>query len=204
MFNETTVRILSILSGLLCIVATFPYVHAIIRDRNKKDGAKPSKATWLIWATLDTMTLAAMITKGSINGLIVTAVFSAWTILFMALKYGVPGWTSLDKFCLAGAVLGIVLWFLSGNPSLCIITSVSVLLIGSIPTFRSAWENPKRENGAGWFLGWLSCVLTTVAIPHWTIADAAQPMVFLTIESVMVYLIFVKPIIEEIRYPAYP
>ena len=179
---------LSILAGLLFVAAFVPYIRAILRKETK-----PAKASWLIWASLDTITLAGMFFKDTVNGQILGAVLGAWVVAVLALKYGTPGWTKLDKSCLGGAVLGIVLWQVFNDPIFGIVTSVSVVFLGSIPTFTSAWKDPSRENKLAWIIFWVSCVCAVIAIPHWTLADATQPITFFAIETIMMYILFVRP-----------
>src|SRR5689334_7666477 len=107
---------ISVLAGILFIIGFVPYILAIWRG-----DTKPAKASWIIWASLDTITLAGMFVKGTMNGQILGAVIGAWIVVVLALLYGTSGWTKLDKFCLSGAVLGIVLWQLFSNPVLGII-----------------------------------------------------------------------------------
>lgn len=182
-------EILSIMAGLLYIVGFIPYIQAV---RHKK--IKPAKASWIIWASLDTITIAGMAVEGSINGQIIGAFAGAWVVCILAIKYGQAGWTILDKACFIGAAIGIILWLAFDSPIMGIITSLGVVFLGSIPTFVSAWEDPSRENKAGWTLFWISCVLAIIAIPQWTLADAAQPITFAAIETVMMYLLYIRPL----------
>jgi hypothetical protein len=184
-------EILSILAGLLFIVGFVPYIRAILRKETK-----PAKASWIIWASLDYLVFAGMIAEHTVNGQILGAVIGATIIIGLALKYGTPGWTNLDKFCLGGAVLGITLWQVLGNPTFGIVTACTVALLGSVPTFLSAWKDPSRENKLAWTIFWISCVCAVIAIPHWTLADAAQPITFFIIESTMMCILFIRPYIK--------
>ncbi len=176
----------SVLAGILFIAAFIPYVRAILRKETR-----PAKASWLIWATLDTVTLVDMHAKHAVNGQIIAAVLGASTIVFLSLRFGESGWTKLDKLYLGGAAVGIGLYFYS--PLLSIAASLFTVFIGSFPTFTRAWKNPENEDRLAWSLWWLSCVAALIAVPQWTIADAAQPLTFTVIESVMVFILFIKP-----------
>lgn len=179
-------EMLSILAGLLFIAGFIPYIRAILRKE-----ARPAKTTWIIWAILDIITLLGMYVKDTVNGQILSAVIGACAVAVLALKYGTPGWTKLDKFCLTGAILGIILWQAFNSPALGIIVTLSVIFLGSIPMFTSTWKDPSRENKLAWMIFWISCVCAVIAIPQWTLADAAQPITFFAIETIMMYILYI-------------
>jgi hypothetical protein len=129
-----------------------------------------------------------MLAKHAVNGQIVGAIIGAWVIVFLALKYGTPGWTRLDKFCLAGAIIGIALWKL--DPAFAIMASNITAFLGSIPTFVSAWNDPGKENRTAWTIFWISCACAIVAIPALTLADTVQPITFFLIESTMMFILY--------------
>ncbi|MFH1099079.1 MAG: hypothetical protein V1723_04155 [Candidatus Uhrbacteria bacterium] len=178
----------TVIAGVLYIAGFVPYIRAILRKE-----AKPAKASWVIWTTLDTITVAGMIVKGSLNGQIVGTIIGAYVTVGLALKFGSPGWTRLDKFCLGGAVLGIALWAIFDSPTTGIVTSCSVIFLGSIPTFVSTWEDPSRENRLAWTLFWISCLFALAAIPAWTLADATQPVTFMAIETIEMAILLIRP-----------
>ncbi|MBI5023056.1 MAG: hypothetical protein HZC05_02725, partial [Candidatus Magasanikbacteria bacterium] len=146
--KEMTIKeVFSVLAGVLCIIGYIPYINAVVRKKTT-----PARATWLIWAFLDIITLAGMYAKGAINGQILAAFVGASTVSVLSLKYGLPGWTKIDKMSIGGAVTGIILWGVFENPIFGIVISLAVILLGSIPTFVSAWDNPDRENKAAWII----------------------------------------------------
>lgn len=180
---------LSVIAGLLAFIGIIPYIYGILREETK-----PAKASWIIWTVLDIIVLAGMFAKHAVNGQILGATIGAAVIAILALKYGVPGWTKLDRFCFAGAILGIVLWQAFSNPTLGIITSLSVAFIGSIPTFASAWKDPKRENKLAWTIAFISSICAIIAIPQWTLAHASQPVTFFIIQMIIVYILYTRPL----------
>lgn len=179
-------EVLLIIAGLLFIVGFGPYIRAILRKETK-----PVKASWIIWASLDYIVLAGMIAANSVNGQIIGAIVGASTVMCLAMKFGTPGWTKTDKWCLGGAVLGVALWFVFSSPILGIMVSCVVGFLGSIPTFISAWNNPDHENKLAWTIFWLSCVCALFAVPHWTLEDAAQPVTFSAVETIMMYILYI-------------
>ncbi len=188
---------LSLLSGILFVIGFVPYTYAVLRDRNMPSGTlgktEPSKATWIIWISLDMITLAGMVAKHTVNFQIIGCVTGGTLVMLLSIRYGIPGWTKLDKLCLSGAVLGLALWAISRNPMVGMATSLSVTFLGSIPTFVSTWEDYHRESKVGWTIFFISCCLAVIAVPKFDMATAAQPLTFFTIETIMMLILFVKP-----------
>ncbi len=184
----TVKDIFSMLGGIFAIAGFVPYIRAIMLKQTK-----PAKATWVIWATLDTITFFGMYAKHALNGQMIGIIAGVWIVVVLALKYGERGWTMLDKSCYCGALIGIILWVTFDSPVLGIMISLSIIFLGSIPTFVSAWKDPSKENKLGWGIFWFSCVFTLAALPGWTLEDAAQPIIFFLIETVMIYILFVRP-----------
>ena len=183
----TNKEILSILPACLIIVGYIPYINGILRKKTT-----PAKATWIIWAFLDIIILAGMYTANAMNNQILASCVGASIVSLLSFKYGIPGWTKTDKLCMSMAVVGIVLWKIFENPILGIMVSLIVIFLGSVPTFISALENPSRENKTTWIIFFISCVCALIAIPHWTLEDAAQPIIFFIIELIMVYILFCR------------
>lgn len=191
---------LDTLSGVLFVLAFVPYVLAILgrdlRFQKLDKPARPSKTSWLIWASLDSIALYGMRLTHTINGQIIGAVLGSGLIAILAMKYGVKGWTRLDMVCLALGALAAT-FVLFGDPSIGIVSSCIGLFVGSWTTFESAWKDPAKENGVAWTIFWISCVLAMAAITEWTPAGAAQPTTFFVIETIMMYLLFIRPWVQK-------
>lgn len=181
-------HVLTVTAGILFLGAFIPYILTIVHGETQ-----PAKGSWLVWASLDSITIAGMFFKHTVNGQIVGAVVGAWAVVVLALIYGKSGWTRDDKWCLGGGLLGIALWLMLGEANFAIVASNSVIFLGAIPTFKSAWQDPSKEDKVAWTIWWFSCVAAVFAIPAWTLADAIQPLTFFTIETMMVYILYIRP-----------
>lgn len=180
-------RFFAVAAGVLFLLGFLPYVVAIWRGQ-----AKPAKATWLIWGIVDTVIVAGMYSTNALNWQMIGCTLGTWLVAALALKYGAPGWTRLDKYSLAVAVTGILVWLAQGDPVFGILISLGVVVLGSVPTIISAWQEPGRESRVAWLMFWVSCIFAIIAIPRWTIADAAQPLVFLSLQSAMVGILYLR------------
>ncbi|MGH9439258.1 MAG: hypothetical protein ACRD22_15525 [Terriglobia bacterium] len=180
--------ILSVVSGVLFVIGFIPYVRAIVRRK-----AQPAKVTWLVWSILNVVSFAGMLVKHAMIGQMAAVLFCSIIAAVLTQKYGVPGWSRLDKVCLAGAAVGIILWVSFSNPVLGILTSLIATFLGGIPNFVLAWHDPGKEDRTTWTILWVSCVVAVIAIPRFTLAEAAQPITFLMIENIMVFLLYTRP-----------
>ena len=180
--------VLSVLSGIVILIAFLPYGRAIIKRETS-----PRKATWLIWATGDWIVLAGMINKGTISGLVAAACLGATTIFFLSLRYGEAGWKIRDKICIALSGVAIVLWRYFGESNLGIAFGLLSLLVAAWPTYVSAWEKPENEDARSWVIFNISSIIGVLAIPHLTFADIAPPVVFFLIDVPLLYLLFIRP-----------
>jgi hypothetical protein len=181
-------ELLSALSGILMLAAYVPYIMAIFRGTTR-----PIKATWIILALLDTLTVAGMIAKDSLNGQMIGAILGSGIVALLSFRFGMPGWKRTDIVCFVLAIIGICLWWTFQDAIFGIVTGSLAFIIGTIPTFRSAWEDPQREDRTAWMLYFLSCIPAVAAVPEWTLAHATQPISFFITEGTMVYLLWIRP-----------
>ena len=179
-------QLFSVLSGVFIIAGYVPYIISIVKKKTV-----PAKASWLIWAILDTILLYGMFLRHAVNAQIVGTVLVIWIVVLLAFKYGKSGWTNLDKFCVSATGVGILLILI--NPTWSIFLLAVTSFIGAFPTFRSAWHDPSKEDKLTWTLYWISCVLTVIVVPVWSVSAGAQPVTFFIQETIMMYLLFIRP-----------
>lgn len=182
----------ALLAGLLALAGLYRYGRTILA------GNKPQKVSWLVWVSLDTVTFIGMLAAGTANFQIAACALGGWAVVRLALKYGRPGWSREDKACLVIGALGLVLWKTFGNPMLGVSASLLGIFIASWPTFKSGWKDPKNEDGTAWILFFVSCISQIAAVKHWTFEDAAQPIVFLAINGIMMAILFVRPRLQAL------
>lgn len=178
----------SIASGLVFVLAFLPYIVAILRRETV-----PTKSTWIVWASVDTVTALSMWNAHSLNGQMIGALTGAYVVTFLAIRYGESSWTRTDRICLVGAGIGLLCLLVWKNPTWGLIFSLSALTIGAIPTMKSAWKDPLKEDKKAWIIWVISCALAVIAIPQWTVADALQPMTFLLVDTVILMIICFSP-----------
>lgn len=178
---------LSILSAILVLLGSARYIMKMSR------GKQPEKASWIIWSCLDMILAFQMYTANTLNYQMGAAVIGTVVITTFAFKYGKPGVKWYDVLCLIGAGFGIYLWWKMGSVTIGIVISAFIILLGSVPTCISVWEDPKREDPKVWKIFLFSSVFEIMALSTWTLDHATQPIVFLVSQAIMVLLLAVRP-----------
>jgi len=185
-------QLLQTVAGLLIIIGYFPYIRAIFRRETR-----PSKSTWIVWTVLTWLTAAAMYKEGTLNAQITIIALGDLVVVALAFRHGAPEWNRLDFGCLAGAALGICAWVWTNNPLFGIVIGLSVIVVGSIPTIVKTWNYPDQENPTSYALMVCSCVVTIIAIPAWTVANYAQPIVYFIVAG-LILLLTQRPRLKKI------
>lgn len=174
---------LSSISGILALLGFVPYIWS-----SWKGPTKPQKSTWIIWAVLDSTVAVDMYLKHTLNAQVVAATIGCWVVVALSLFIGTSGWNAVDKWCLAGAALGIALS--------CYITSLGmgislgVQLLGTVPTALHVRDHPEDERTLGWWLWWAACIPTFLIIQTWDFDHVVQPAVYMAIDTIVLAAIY--------------
>jgi len=179
---------MNIVAGLLYFVAFLPYIWSIVNGQTV-----PSPVSWVIWTSVDTLTLVAMIKEKAKVGQLIGAVVGAWVVTVLAFIFGKSIMGSIEWVSIAGAIAGIILWQRTGNAVFAIICSQVAVLIGAVPTVVAAYRNPAQEDPTAWLIWTISCVCALFAIKKWNLANALQPLTFTAVEVSMVFLLVIRP-----------
>jgi hypothetical protein len=175
-------NLIGIIAGIVSFLAIVPY---ILDTLNRK--AKPNKATWIIWAVVGIIIAASYWQAAAHESawVIIANAVGVTIVMLLALKYGVEGWTSLDKACLLGAGCGLLLWWATSEPALALYLTTIVDIIGSLPTIKKAYERPETESRASWLVFLTANTLNLFAITEWTLATAMYPIYVFTLSAIM-------------------
>lgn len=181
--------IFSTLSGIVFVAAFGPYLRAILRGETK-----PMIVTWVLWLSLDLIFGFQMYSADTLNWQILGAIVGSSLVIALSVRHGDRAWDGKDVLRLIGSATALLVWLISGSATIGMVVTTTVLVVGAIPTFTSAWNNPELEDKLAWAMFFASCLLQLAAlgpIRGWTLETALQPLSFTFIETVMVMILFV-------------
>jgi hypothetical protein len=179
--------VLIVISSVLTLFAGLPYLHDVMRGKTK-----PRIITWFIWSTLTALAAAASFSDHQYASAVLTLSESVETmaiVIFGLIKSADLGFEIFDVICLAGAIAGITLWWTFGSPNIAVLASVTIDLIGSLPTIKHMWQKPDEETWETFALSAFSGLFALTAATELSITAVASPLDICIANGVFVAII---------------
>jgi hypothetical protein len=184
-------EIFGITAGILGFLALIPYIRAILRHETY-----PQRTSWVIWSVVGIIIAASYQASGAEETVWLAWVFVINTLVILALsvRYGTGGRTKLDLFCLGGALLSLIFWFVYGNPQTTFIICLCLDFLAALPTIKRAWYNSKAENLTSWVMITFASVINLFAVDQFTFEIASYPVYGVLSCASVVWLLMGKPL----------
>ncbi len=180
---------LAIIASLLAIVGNVPYLWDIVKRK-----VQPHPYTWFVWSIVSCIIFFGQLAKGAGVGAIPTAASEIFTIIifFFSLQYGFKQIRFVDNIALAIALLGLIPWYITKDPTISVIIAVSIDFIAFIPTLRKTWAYPKTETPVLYSMNVLRHILMLFSLQAYNIATTLHSIVMITTNTIMTALILRK------------
>jgi hypothetical protein len=183
-------QILVAVAILLAIIGNIPYIRDVI---NKK--IHPHPFTWFIWTIVSFVTFFGALAKGAGLGalpILASEVFT-FIIFILALFYGYrDGFkhvTKKDIIYLSIALLSLIPWYLTKDPTISVIIVVFIDLVAFIPTIRKTFDFPESENYILYLMNFSRHVLILITLDNYNIATSLHSVAMIITNCLMTYLI---------------
>lgn len=192
---ETWQARIGLLSGILSLSSYVPYILSILRGKTR-----PNRVTWGVWATIGLIIVSSYHAAGATHTMWVplSQLISQSIIALLAFKFGIGGWQRLDRLCLGGAALSLLLWWQSGSPTIALLINIWMDILGALPTLRKMYQAPYSEDLLSWsmFLG--ANTLNLFALEQWSFSLIAYPMYLFGL-SITIVVLLTRPIWAKVR-----
>lgn len=189
---------LAILASFLAIIGNLSYLKDTFANK-----VKPHPYTWLVWTIVSLVTFFGQLKKGAGIGALPTGVAEAFTIIIFlySLKYifkkGFGYIRRIDTYFLVAALVGLIPWFITKDPTISVIIVVSIDVIAFMPTLRKTWKHPETESPLLYKMNVARHVLTLFSIEAYNIATTLHSVVMICVNSLMTLFIYRKYIKSE-------
>ncbi len=179
--------IFATVAGLLAIIGNVPYLRDMFRGK-----VTPHPYTWFIWSIVSGVTFAGQWVGGAGWALIAFGVSEIFTfiIFLFSLKYGFKNIPRGDTWFLVIALLGLIPWLITKDPTWSVVIMVTIDCIAFIPTLKKARYHTNTENPILYESNVLRHILALVALSSYNIATMLHSIVMIFTNSAMIIGIF--------------
>lgn len=175
-----------IVASILALVGNIPYLIDILKKK-----VQPHPYTWLVWSLVSCIIFFGQVAKGAGIGAIPTAASEIFTIIIFifSLRYGFSHVTRTDTFFLTIALLGIIPWITTKDPTISVIIAVGIDLIAFIPTLRKTWKHPTSETPLLYATNVFRHILMLFSLQAYNIATTLHSIVMIITNTAMTTII---------------
>ena len=165
-------NVLAIVAAILATGSTIPYIIDILRGRTK-----PNLVSWFTWTLLTAIAMAAAFADNQPRTaiLLLGSTVCTGSVVLLGFKYGRTKFTLFDGLCQLGAVAGLLLWLIFNSPVFAMVASVSIDLVGLLPTIRHSWLKPGEETWQTFMIGVAAPVLTMSSLEIFNVTSLLYP-----------------------------
>lgn len=180
---------LAIIGAVIAVVGNVPYLLDVIKKR-----VEPHPYTWLVWTIVSGVTFFGQVAKGAGIGALPTAAAEIFTVIIFlfSLQYGFKNIVKTDTYFLIFALLGLIPWAITKDPTISVIIVVIIDLVAFVPTIRKTWIKPKSETPVLFSMNVVRHILTLFSLQAYNIATTLHSIVMIVINSIMTGIIVLK------------
>lgn len=180
---------LALLGACIALVGNIPYLRDVITNK-----IQPHPYTWLVWTLVSAITLFGQIAKGAGVGAIPTATAEIFTVIIFlfSLRYGFRNIVRRDTYFLIVALLGIIPWILTKDPTISVVIAVSIDLVAFVPTLRKTWVKPASETPILYSMNVVRHVLTLFSLQAYNVATTLHSIAMIVTNTAMTGIILFR------------
>ncbi len=177
---------IAIIASILAIVGNVPYLKDIIKHK-----VQPHPYTWFVWSIVSCIIFFGQLAKGAGIGALPTAASEIFTIIIFifSIRYGFKNIKAIDTVFLIIALLGIIPWIITKDPTISVIIAVSIDLIAFVPTLRKTWKNPETETPLLYSMNVFRHILMLFSLKAYNVATTLHSIAMITSNSIMTFFI---------------
>ena len=162
------------------------YLRSIFKGRTK-----PHAFSWLLWGILTGIVFVAQLVKGGGSGSWATGMSSVvcFSIGFIGLKKDTRGFSRFDWVFLGAAVVALLCWFFTKQPTFSIMLVTTVDVLGYASTLRKGYRYPHEENVASFSMQSLKYVVSITALQSYSLVTWLYPAAMIVMNSAVAILV---------------
>jgi hypothetical protein len=176
----------AIIAAIFAFVGNISYLTDIVKGR-----VQPHPYTWFIWSIVSMTTFFGGLAKGAGIGALPTGVAEGFTIIIFLfslrnlLQGKMGAIRTIDHYFLAVALIGLIPWAITKDPTISVIIVVSIDVIAFIPTLRKTWAHPHTEQPLLYEMNVARHILTLFSLGAYNIATTFHSIAMICTNTTM-------------------
>lgn len=181
---------IALVASVLAIIGNISYIKDVFQEK-----VQPHPYTWFIWSIVSMTTFFGGLAKGAGIGALPTGIAEGFTILIFlfSLKYVFQKKRSpirkIDHYFLVGALLGLIPWALTKDPTISVVAVVLIDIIAFIPTLRKTWDHPETEKPILYETNVVRHILTLFSLGSYNIATTFHSIAMICTNTLMTFFV---------------
>jgi len=181
-----------ILGGIaICfgLIAYIIYIHGMLKNK-----IKPHAFSWLLWTLTTAIVFTAQVAKNAGAGSWSTG-FTCTICLAIGIislfKYD-KAYTLTDMIFIGIALLALLPWFLTKDPTASTVIIACIDVVGYIPTLRKSYYYPDEEKAASFGLNSAKHFISFLALGNYVVATWTYPTSQIFMNGLVVVLLLIR------------
>lgn len=170
------------LGALVLLSGTVVYVRDTWRGRTA-----PNRVTWILWGLEPLLGFAAERQEHVGLASVMTLALGLVPLVVVGASFHDPRsvWRigRFDLACGTISLVGFVVWIVSNEPTVGLVSFVAADAVAAIPTLRKAFLEPATESAWTFLAGALSAAITLLTLRHYTTGGGLFPTSVLTMNT---------------------
>lgn len=187
---------IAIIAAGLAVVGNVPYILKVFKKE-----VEPHPYTWFVWTIVSGTVVFGQIAKGAGVGVIPTIASEIFTLIIFlfSLRYGFRNIRRIDTYFLIAALLGLIPWILTKDPTISVVVVVTIDLIAFVPTLRKTWNKPRTEAPILYTTNFLRHGMALFALEAYNLATMLHSIVMIIVNILMTFIIVYRRSKTKVR-----
>lgn len=182
-------HLLGYIAVCLAMAAYYIYISSTLKNK-----IKPHAFSWLLWTVTSTTVFIAQWTKGGgagswSTGVTCTVCFAIGVISLF--KYD-KAYSLSDILFISVALLSLIPWFFTKDPTASIVLIASIDVLGYVPTLRKSYYYPDEEKAISFGLNSVKHLFSFFALQNYIVATWIYPASQIFMNGLVVVLILIR------------
>jgi hypothetical protein len=173
----------------LAIGAYIIYISSILKNKTK-----PHAFSWLLWTLTTAVVFTAQVLKGGAAGSWSTGLTCAICLaigIISLFKYD-KKYTLSDILFISVALLALIPWYFTKDPTASVVLIASIDVIGYAPTLRKCYYYPDEEKAVTFGMNSIKHFFSFIALGNYEIATWIYPTSQIFMNALVVGLILIR------------